>query len=301
MTSSARNKSTDIQSIAVVALGGGHGLARTLEATRLYASEITAVVSLGDDGGSSGTLREEYAVAPPGDIRRCLSALADHDSFLGQHLEHRVSDGSLDGHPVGNLLLAGLTLAADDFEAAVAEVADLVGAVGKIFPATKIPVTLVAESDQGTVSSQVAIDEAEGIHELRYLPPDPPVPSGVLNAISEADQVVLGPGSFFTSVLASASLPSVRRALGATEAQRVLVANISGSPDELLPVDISSHIDAMAEHGLKIDVVLADSAQDVSQITDTHVVQADLADRNGLSHDRDRLAQALRQVYLSAR
>jgi len=301
VTSTDNNEDLDVLDIAVVALGGGHGLANTLRAARLYAKGITAVVSLGDDGGSSGILREEYAIAPPGDIRRCLSALADRESFLGQHLEHRVVNGVLEGHPVGNLLLAGLTLASDDFEGAVAEVAGLVGAVGTIYPATTVPVTLVAETDQGTVSGQVAVDGAKSIYQLSYVPVDPPVPTGVLRAIAEADQVVLGPGSFFTSVLASASLPAVRQALAMTEAQRVLVANISGSPERVSPLDLSTHMDALAEHGLKIDVVLADSSLDIGKVGDVSVVQAELANSNGTSHDPKRLATVLAEVHLASR
>ncbi len=300
MTSNDKNTIENSRSIAVVALGGGHGLARTLRAARLYADEITAVVSLGDDGGSSGELRAQYAVAPPGDIRRCLSALADLDSLLGRNLEHRVTSGSLEGHPVGNLLLAGLTMATDDFEASVAEVAELVGAVGKIFPATKVPVTLVAETDNGTVRSQVAIDDSSGICNLRYEPADPPVPSDVLQAIVEADQVVLGPGSFYTSVLASASVPAVRRALNETEAQRVLVANTSALPGESPPVVVATHLDALADHGLKIDVVLADERLDTSGVDSARILQSRLVESDGFSHDPQRLAEALTDAYLSA-
>ncbi|MBW3615554.1 MAG: uridine diphosphate-N-acetylglucosamine-binding protein YvcK, partial [Actinobacteria bacterium] len=200
----------------VVALGGGHGTAVTLQAVRRYAGDIAAIVSVADDGGSSGRLRAVVGVPAPGYGRRCLSALAADDTLLARSLEHRFEGGPLHGHALGNLLLAGLTLASGDFVAAVEEVGRLVGAQGALVPATAHPVTLVADSDAGTLDGQVTIERATGICDLRFHPADPPAPSAAIDAIECSTQVVLGPGSLFTSVLATAVLPDLRDALART-------------------------------------------------------------------------------------
>ena len=281
---------------AVVALGGGHGLASTLQAARLYADEITAIVSLGDDGGSSGQLRSDYAVPPPGDVRRCLSALASDDSMLGAALEYRHREGVLEGHPLGNLLLTSLAIASGDFEESIAEVSQLIGSVGTIYPATTVPVTLIADADQGTISSQVKIESSTGIRNLRYQPSDPPVPDGALAAIDEADQVIVGPGSFFTSVLAAASIPKIRRALRRTEAQKVFVANISGPTGPNTTPAIAAHIGALADYDLKIDVVIVEESTDTSHLTSVELARFSLASEDCWSHDPQRLAHALSHV-----
>ncbi|MEZ5230988.1 MAG: uridine diphosphate-N-acetylglucosamine-binding protein YvcK, partial [Acidimicrobiales bacterium] len=188
----------------VVALGGGHGLAASLRAARSYAGAIAGVVSVADDGGSSGKIRRDLGLPAPGDVRRCLSALAGNDSLLARSLEHRFDAGDLEGHPIGNLLIAGLANATGDFEAAIAEVARLVGAHGHLYPATLGSVTLLADSDSGPLRGQVTIERATNIRNLRFEPPDPRAPEAAVRAILDADQVIIGPGSLFTSVLAVA-------------------------------------------------------------------------------------------------
>jgi uncharacterized cofD-like protein len=220
----------------VVAVGGGHGLSASLRAIRRYAGSVVAVVSVADDGGSSGRLRRDMPELPaPGDIRRCLSSLASAESPLGRALEHRFDTGELDGHAFGNLLLAALAEQLGSFGDAVDEVARHIGAVGRVLPATIGPVALEGLRDAGRsyadavegVLGQVAVQNTAGIHRLRLHPPDPESSPDVEKAILEADQVVLGPGSLFTSVLAAAIVPAVRSALQATSAQRVYVANLT--------------------------------------------------------------------------
>ncbi len=280
---------------SVVALGGGHGLAATLRAARLYAGEITGIVSVGDDGGSSGRLRAEFGVAPPGDLRRCLSALATDDTLLARSLEHRFEDGTLTGHPIGNLLLIGLAFASGSLQQAIDEVGRLVGAAGRVYPATEVPVTLIADSDRGTLAGQVTIERATGIRNLRFDPADPPSSPHVLDALRHADQVVIGPGSLFTSVLATALVGGIRQALVQSSAQRVFVANVTNERAEARGFGLREHLETLRDHGVAVDVVVApagSSVPDFSIPVETH----DVAAEDGWSHDPAKLGPVLADI-----
>ncbi len=289
---------------AIVALGGGHGLAATLRAARQYARSITGIVSVGDDGGSSGRLRDEFGVAPPGDLRRCLSALADDDTLLARSLEHRFVDGTLTGHPIGNLLLIGLAFAADDLQTAIDEVGRLVGAAGRVFPASEVPVTLIADSDQGTLAGQVTIERATGIANLRFDPAGAHSPAGAIKAVVEADQIIIGPGSLYTSVLACALMPDIQGALRETNAQRVFVANVANEKGDARGFGLREHIEALADHGLVVDVVLAPG--DPGRIRPDlpafpPIVSADVAAADGWSHDSKKLGEVLGRLFADKR
>jgi uncharacterized cofD-like protein len=285
----------------VVALGGGHGLAATLRAARSYAGSLTGVVSVGDDGGSSGRLRADLGVAAPGDVRRCISALATGDSLLRDSLEFRFGEGALTGHPVGNLLLTGLTLASGDFQAAIDELCRLVGVEGSIYPATTVPVSLLADSDQGTITGQVTIERVSGIRNLRFDPIDPPVAPGAIEAVRQADQVVIGPGSLFTSVLAAAVVPQILDALRDCSGQRVFVANVANEKGMARGFGLAEHLDALAEHGVKIDVVVADAASPRGGAGGVSVHWSDVAADNGWGHEPAKLGRALSEVYRTGR
>lgn len=280
----------------VVALGGGHGLAASLQAARGYAAVLTGVVSVGDDGGSSGRLRAELGVAAPGDVRRCISALAG-DNLLSRSLEYRFTDGALTGHPVGNLLLAGLTMASGDFEAAIDELCRLSEVDGAIHPATSVPVRLLADSDQGTITGQVTIERVSGIRNLRFDPADPPVSPRAVAAVETADQIIIGPGSLFTSVLATAVVPAIRDALARTDGQRVFVANVANDKAEARGFGLAEHVQALAEHGVAIDAVIADvggQAQVPPACCDDVLLRwADVAADDGWGHDPSKLAAVL--------
>ena len=183
---------------------------------------MTGIVSVGDDGGSSGRLRAELGIAAPGDIRRCISALAREDSLLSRSLEYRFDEGGLTGHPVGNLLLTGLAKACGDFQQAIEELCRLVDADGSLFPATSVPVRLIADADEGTITGQVTIERATNIRNLRFDPADPPVAVDAADAVAKADQVIVGPGSLYTSVLACAVVPGIQQALAATDGREDL-------------------------------------------------------------------------------
>ena len=276
---------------SVVAVGGGHGLATSLVAIRRYAGEITAVVSVADDGGSSGRLRDVFGMPAPGDVRRCISALAADDSSLGRALERRLAVGDVADHPLGNLILAGLAETAG-FVAAVDEVAELVRAVGRVVPATVEPVVLMGEGSDGPVNGQVAIKE-HGARLVWVDPPDPTTPDAAVAAILAADQVVLGPGSLYTSVLAAAVVPAVREALVETRAQRVYVCNLGPEPAETVGHDAVAHVEALARHGIPIDVVVRHTGSLPGRpLTGTHV-ELPVAREHGLAHDPVRLGAAL--------
>ncbi|MFV0525125.1 MAG: uridine diphosphate-N-acetylglucosamine-binding protein YvcK [Acidimicrobiales bacterium] len=284
---------------AVVALGGGHGLAATLAAVRGYAASLTAVVSVADDGGSSGRLRAELGLAAPGDLRRCVSALAG-PNLLARSLEYRFHDGDLAGHPVGNLLLAGLTMASGDFQAAIDELCRLAEVDGTVVPATSVPVRLLADSDRGVLEGQVTIERAGSIRDLRFDPPDPPVSPRAVKAVLAADQVVIGPGSLFTSVLAAAAVPDMRRALQETAAQRVFVANVANEKGLERGFGLAEHLDTMAAHGIPIDVVVASLPTGEARSTDPRVRWFEVAAPDGWGHEPGRLGTALRSVWADA-
>jgi uncharacterized cofD-like protein len=280
----------------VVALGGGHGLATTLRAARGYAGRITAVVSVADDGGSSGRLRKAFGIPAIGDLRRCLGALADDESMLAQAFEHRFDSGELDGHPVGNLLIAGLTAASGDFVAALAETARLLQACGDVLPATVEPVVLLADVDgNDTVAGQVAIDTTQGITRIHLDPPAPAVPDAVLDAIATADQIVIGPGSLHTSLLAVLAVPAINAALQRATARIIFVANLRSvrSTDDW---DLGRHLEALSDHGIHPQTVLVDENSfmaDGSVPDGPQLVRRPVARFDAPAHDPVQLAKAL--------
>ncbi|MBI1843817.1 MAG: uridine diphosphate-N-acetylglucosamine-binding protein YvcK [Actinobacteria bacterium] len=287
---------TRAQGPRVVALGGGHGLAASLRAIRTYASEITAVVSVADDGGSSGRLRDELGIPAPGDLRKCLVALGDADSIWTQALEHRFDAGPLSGHPLGNLMIAGLTGATGDFTVALHEVGLLIGAVGRVLPATITPVVLKAEVSGREIEGQVKVAQSDHIATVSLVPADALTPQEVPEALTGADQIVIGPGSLFTSVLAAAIVPDVKAALAATSAQRVYVCNLLPQVPETSGFDVAAHVEALSAHGVVVDIVLCDLRSMALGNPGLPVVERDLARPNGLAHDPHLLAKALAEL-----
>jgi len=279
----------------VVAVGGGHGLAATLRAARVYARSITAVVSVADDGGSSGRLRRELGIVPPGDLRKCLVALAEEDSSLAVAFEQRFDSESaeLTGHALGNLVLAGLVATTGDLQEALDEAGRLLGAVGRVVPAAKEPVTLKALSAGGEVEGQTAVSDTGQIERVSLVPADPPAPEAALEALRRADQVLVGPGSLFTSVLAAVAVPQIAAAIRDSPGQKVYVANLRPQRAETEGFDVAAHVRALEVHGVAIDVVLADTSTISLGELNVPVVEMRLARPNGLAHDPDRLAAAL--------
>jgi uncharacterized cofD-like protein len=291
--------------LKVVGIGGGHGLAATLRAARLYADQIDAVVTVADDGGSSGRLTRELGVPPPGDIRNCLAALSGRDA-LAELFQHRFETGALTGHTVGNLVIASLTETTGDFATAVRRAGDLLGAVGTVHPATNDLVTLMAAVNGGEIKGQVAVAQTKAPIQAVYLEPSDPVanPAGVA-AIMGADQVVLGPGSLFTSLIATLLVPGIRKAVQETAAKKIFVCNTRMQKGETEGLRATDHIQALMAHAgaFAVDTIVVQSPElpadavaidrDGLKFLGVDVIEADVAAPGG-AHDPAALAEVLR-------
>jgi uncharacterized cofD-like protein len=309
---------------AVVALGGGHGLSAMLSAVRLMSDRLTAVVTVADDGGSSGRLRDELGVLPPGDLRMALAALCD-DSDWGRTwrdlLQHRFrSSGDLDQHAVGNLLIVALWEQLGDTVAGLDWVGRLLGARGRVLPMAAVPLAIEADVvDDGplgtgverrVVHGQSAVAVARGrIEQVRLVPPDPPACPEAVAAIEAADWVILGPGSWFTSVLPHLLVPEIAAALHRTRARRCVTLNLSPEEEgETAGMSATEHLQVLHQHApdLRIDAVVADprAVEDVGPLVDAaaamgaRLLLRQVGTGDGSPrHDPLRLAAALRDVF----
>jgi uncharacterized cofD-like protein len=275
-------------------------LAATIRGVRRYAGVTTAVVATADDGGSTGRLRSAMDMPAPGDLRRCLVAMAGIEQHpLGKALEYRFAGTDVEGHALGNLVLAALGAVTDDFVAAIDEVAGLLGldpATARVLPATVEPVALRATTCTGEeVVGQVAVSECVDIDSVTLDPQGAKPPDGVIDAIRAADQVILGPGSLYTSVLAAAVVDDVRHAIAETAALRIYVCNLQAERAETRGYDVMRHVEAVQAHGVELDVVLVHdvSGADVGIDAGVKVVAADMARPHGLAHDSVKLGTAL--------
>ncbi len=232
----------------VVAIGGGHGQAAALEAIQCYASEITALVTVADDGGSSGRLTA-LGIPPPGDVRRCLLALTPEPSLWSELFAHRFSEGDVLDHSLGNLILAGLSHMFGDFETAVSTAGRVLGAVGDVIPVAADPLTLHATVDGRNIEGQVKIATTRGrIEDLWIEPADAVAPRSALAAISQADQIVIGPGSLYTSLISALKVNMLSEAIMSSSAQRVFVLNLMTQDGETLGMSGIDHLKALQQH-----------------------------------------------------
>ncbi|MGH8889949.1 MAG: gluconeogenesis factor YvcK family protein [Acidothermaceae bacterium] len=259
----------------VVALGGGHGLAASLSALRRVTDQLTAIVTVSDDGGSSGRLRKEFGVLPPGDLRKALAALCGDDAWgqtWAEVVQHRfTSNGELHDHALGNLLIVAINELLGDQVAALDLVGRLLRAHGRVLPMSVVPLDIEAEvagldpADPRavrTVRGQVAVATAEGqITSVSLVPSEPPACPEAVAAVLDADWVVLGPGSWFSSVLPHLLVPDLADALVSTSARILVALNLAPQPGETANFSPGTHLDVLAAYapGLKIDIVLADS------------------------------------------
>ncbi|MEX0946760.1 MAG: gluconeogenesis factor YvcK family protein [Acidimicrobiia bacterium] len=234
----------------VVALGGGHGLAITLEALQSYASEITAVVAVADDGGSSGRLTTGLGMPPPGDLRRCLLALTPEPSIWSELFAYRFSGGDIEDHSLGNLLLAALTDLTGDFASASDMAGQMLGAVGRVVPAANQPAVLQATVGGQELTGQTVISKARGgVSSFRIGPEGLEAHADALHAIGNADQIVIGPGSLYTSLLAVLMVPGIAEAVMASNAGRVFVLNLIYQDGETLGMSGAQHLAHLGEIG----------------------------------------------------
>lgn len=249
------------QGIRVVTVGGGTGLSSLLRGLKKYTSNITAVVTVSDDGGSSGRLREEMGVLPPGDIRNCLVALADQENLLGSLFQYRFTDGeALEGHSFGNLFLVAMTSITGDFDTAIKESSKILAIKGRVLPATLSPVTLGAVMEDGNkvVGESSITSDSRRIDHVFLKPTECSPPDEVISAISEADLIVLGPGSLYTSIIPNLLIGGIVEAINASRAVTVYVCNVMTQPGETDGYKASDHLNALLKQaaGLKVDYCL---------------------------------------------
>lgn len=230
----------------VVALGGGHGLACTLKAVKEYASEITAIVAVADDGGSSGRLTSGLGVPPPGDVRRCLLALAPEGSIWADLFAHRFSSGDIEDHSLGNLLLAALADITGDFATGVDVAGQILNIVGKVVPAAIEPAELRAVAGGREVVGQAAITKARNIETMSLGPDDLAANPKAVEAIRAADQLILGPGSLYTSLMAVLLIPGIAEAWQESLARKYFVLNLIDQDGETLGMTGADHVRALA-------------------------------------------------------
>lgn len=304
-----------------MALGGGHGLSASLSALRRITQDLTAVVTVADDGGSSGRLRQEMGVLPPGDLRKALAALCGDDEWgrtWSQVVQHRfVSQGELHGHAVGNLLIVALWEQLGDPVAALEWVGRLLGAHGRVLPMSAVPLELTATvrghdparpDEVTTVHGQATVALTPGeVQEVQLVPNDPPAVPEAVQAVLDADWVVLGPGSWFSSVMPHLLVPDLVSALMETRARKVLALNLAPQPGETEGFSPQRHLEVLARHApkLTIDVVLADEAavldrdsliQAAERLSGT-VELARVAAPDGPRHDPELLAAAYDRIF----
>jgi uncharacterized cofD-like protein len=305
----------------IVAIGGGHGLSVLLRGLKEYTSNITAIVTVADDGGSSGRLRRELGVLPPGDFRNCIAALADDEALTTQLFQYRFGNGrGLDGHSFGNLFITAMSDVTGSFERALIESGRVLTIRGRVLPSTLSDVTLMADLRAESVgvsrvTGESSITKADGAIERVYLEPDDaPAYPGAVRALLEADLIVAGPGSLYTSVLPNLLVPDVARAIKASRAPKVYVCNVATQCGETDGYSAGDHIAAleahvgkglfpivMINHNLDVDF---DAPAGVELVTSDfppdagyQVIAADLVDpTRPWRHDSDKLSQALLQL-----
>lgn len=232
----------------IVALGGGTGLSCLLRGLKTYSANITAIVTVADDGGSSGRLRREIGVLPPGDIRNCLAALADEEKLLTELFQYRFKAGDgLTGHSFGNLFLTAMGEVTGDLERAIAAISKVLAVRGQVLPSTLSDMRLWAElADGRRIEGESNITEANGtIVRIGSIPAHPPALPRALQAIQEADYIIIGPGSLYTSIIPNLLVPDIARAIAESQAPRIYVCNVMTQPGETQGYTVSDHVQAI--------------------------------------------------------
>jgi uncharacterized cofD-like protein len=303
----------------IVAIGGGTGLSTLLRGLKGYSANITAVVAVADDGGSSGRLRQQLGIIPPGDIRNCIAALADAEPLMTQLMQYRFPAGSgLDNHAFGNLFIAAMAAVTGDFEEAVRQSNRVLAVRGQVLPATSVPLNLGATLESGRhLQGQVAISHAEEpIEHVQIEPADVRANAEALERILEAEMIVIGPGSLFSSVLPNLLIADIRDAIAAASGIRVYVCNVATQPGETGHFSAAAHLQALFNHigeGLIDYVLINDNRRarhpvdweaepvelDVRRLEELPVVviEEDLVDvSNAHRHDPAKLAAALMRL-----
>jgi uncharacterized cofD-like protein len=252
----------------IVAIGGGTGLSTLLRGLKEHTSNLTAIVTVADDGGSSGVLREELGIPPVGDIRNCIVALADAEPLMSEVLQYRFPEtageaNGLAGHALGNLLIAAMTaVEGGDFEDGIRLMNRILAVRGRVLPVSPTPITLHARTTDGTVvDGQSHVMRTTDIERVWISPEDVEASEDALTAIAEAELIVLGPGSLYTSLLPSLLIPAIREAVLAAAAPRIFVCNVATQEGETTGFDLAAHVEALVAHTSPnlIDIVIANN------------------------------------------
>ena len=309
----------------IVAIGGGTGLSTLLRGLKEYTGNLTAIVTVADDGGSSGVLRREFGVIPPGDVRNCIAALADAEPLVTKLFQYRFSDGEgLAGHSFGNLFLVAMSDVVGNFEEGIRQTSRVLAVRGQIIPSTMDDVTLYARTeDERTIQGESSIGagtiNGDGtnarIADVYIDPEDAPAHPDAVRAILEADMIILGPGSLYTSVLPNLLVPGIRRSILASNALKLYVCNVATQHGETDDFDVADHLHALEEHvgkGFLHQVVANDNLKDaISRAAGSHPVRVDasindgirltladvVSEENRYHHDSAKLAQTLIRIH----
>jgi uncharacterized cofD-like protein len=307
----------------IVVIGGGTGISPCLSGIKHVTESITAIVTVADDGGSSGRLRKDYDMLPPGDIRNCLVALSSAEPLLTDLFSYRFDDALLRGHSFGNLFLAVLTKLTGDFRQAIERARIILDVRGVVIPSTTQRVVLVAEHDDGTKSTveQRISTSRKAIRALFLRPTPPPISQEIASAVLEADLVVIGPGSLFTSILPNLLVPGLPEAIEKSRGRVVLVANLVTQPGETDGFDLRRHVEAIRKLGglKRLDFILVHDGpvpgpieeryrasgaevlrfqEPTDELLGARIVRADLVHESDgrLRHHSAHLAEALRRI-----
>ena len=251
----------------VVVIGGGTGLSTMLRGLKQYTSHITAIVTVGDDGGGSGKLREDLGMLPPGDIRNCILALADTEPLMEDLLQYRFSEGSLKGQCFGNLFLAALAGISENFEDAVQKMSSVLAVKGKVLPVTLDDMKLVAELENGEIiegeskiPSEVIVRNTR-IKKIAIKPIDAKPLEEAIKAINNADVIIMGPGSLYTSIIPNLLVKGIPEAICKSPAKKVYISNVMTQPGETDGFKVSNHLKVLMDYGVveNIDYVIANN------------------------------------------
>ncbi len=310
-----------IKNLNIVALGGGSGLSTLLRGFKKYNNNITAIVNVADDGGSSGKLRNELGVLPPGDIRNCLVALSEEESLMSRLFQYRFpSKGTLSGHSFGNLFLTAMSAISGGFDNAIANSGEVLAIRGKVLPVTLASITLEAELESGKkVAGESKVSKVnEKIKKIELLPFSPPAAPNVTETLKNADVIIMGPGSLYTSIIVNFLVDGVGEAIKASSAYKIYVCNIMTQPGETTDLSLSEHIKAIEQHSYKgiLDCVIVNKGVVPEKLArrykkfGAHQVKIDKTDVKTFKsnlfsdavyarHDSDKLAKALVKIIRS--
>lgn len=310
-----------MKSLKIVALGGGSGLSTLLRGLKKYNKSITAVVNVADDGGSSGKLRTEFGVLPPGDIRNCLVALSEEESLMSRLFQYRFpARGTLSGHSFGNLFLTAMSSILGNFDSAIANCGEVLAIRGRVLPVTLSSIVLEAELKSGKkVEGESKISKVEEkIKCIGLSPISPPATPDVIDVLKNADIIILGPGSLYTSIIVNLLVDGVVDAIKMSKAYKIYVCNIMTQPGETKNYKLSDHVTAIEEHSYDgiFDCVVANKGTITGNLMKryekygacqvendkicTRIVEGSLfSDEIYARHDPDKLAKVLVEIITS--